>query len=289
MGFLEPRTPPHFNRFIQWLATGKHGELTWLKRNTDVRRNPGRLLEGCRTIICLALPYPAEQAKTVDGFTIARYASSPVDYHLRLKSLCGELADALREWFPESRSKVFVDSAPILEKSLACEAGLGFIGKNSMLIVPGHGSYIHLAEILTTASFDFDSPECIESRCGDCRRCVDACPTGALENPFHLDIPECLAYLTVEYRGELKSDVGAKMERCFVGCDRCQEVCPFNSTREATILSLPSTGEFFEMDDRTFSERYGATALARPGLNRIKRNLQAIRRESAKRPLFAPD
>jgi epoxyqueuosine reductase len=196
---------------------------------------------------------------------------------LRLKSLCIELADLIREWFPHSRSRIFVDSAPILEKSLACGAGLGFIGKNNMLIIPEHGSYINLAEILTTASFDFTSPECMENRCGGCSRCIDACPTGALEKPFHLNIPECLAYLTIEYGGELKRSIGAKMGKCFAGCDRCQEVCPFNSPGEATILSLPSTEELLAMDDQTFTEKFGRTALARPGLSRLKRNLLAIR------------
>ncbi|PKN65517.1 MAG: tRNA epoxyqueuosine(34) reductase QueG [Deltaproteobacteria bacterium HGW-Deltaproteobacteria-15] len=277
VGFLEPQTPPHFDRFMEWLAADQYGQLTWFKRNTDVRRDPQKLLKGCRTIVSLALPYPSKQAKTADGFTIARYASSPIDYHLRLKSLCSDIADLIREWFPQSRSRIFVDSGPLLEKSLACGAGLGFIGKNNTLIIPEHGSYINLAEILTTAPFDFASPECVENRCGDCSRCIDACPTGALERPFHLNIPECLAYLTVEFRGDLKKGIGAKMGRCFAGCDRCQEVCPFNSPGEETIFSLPSTEEILNMDDRTFSEIFGRTALARPGLGRLKRNLQAIR------------
>lgn len=286
IGFWAVQAPPHLDHFLEWLAKDKCGQLTWLQKNVDVRRDPRRLLEGCRTVISLAMDYPAEQSQTPDGYTIARYASSPVDYHLRLKSLCRELGNVLRDAVPGSRSRIFVDSAPILERSIAYGAGLGFIGKNNMLIVPGHGSYVNLAEILTTAHMVFETPECMESRCGECNRCIQACPTGALENPFFLNLAKCLSYLSVEYRGELQDGHGKVMGKCFVGCDRCQEVCPFNTTEKTDILPLPSTGELLKMDEQTFSERFGRTALGRPGLERVKRNILAIRRDSR---LFGPD
>lgn len=280
VGFMETRVPPHFEHFMEWLAENKCGQLTWLQRNADLRKDPRRLLEGCRTIISLAMDYPAEQARTPDGFTIARYASSPLDYHVTLKGLCRELADVVRNAFPHSRCRIFVDSAPILERSIAYGAGLGFIGKNNMLIVPGHGSYVNLAEILTTAPIDFEVSKVMESRCGDCNRCIQACPTGAVERPFSLNVPRCLAYMSVEYRGEFKEGQGKIMGKCFLGCDRCQEVCPLNNGGEAKLLSLPSTEEFLEMDEPIFSARFGVTALARPGLARVKRNILAIMRDS---------
>lgn len=264
---------------MEWLEEEKYGELAWIKRNTGVRQDPRKLLDGCRTIICLALPYPSEQAGTPDGFTIARYASSGLDYHLRLKGLCGQLTDLIREGFPNSRSRAFVDSAPILERSLAWAAGVGFFGKNNTLILPGHGSYANLAEILTTAPFDFASSRIMESRCGSCTRCIDACPTGALEKPFQLNVKNCLSYLTIEYGGDLEKGIGRKMGKCFAGCDRCQEVCPFNPPGESSMPSLPSTEEILGMNDRTFLEKFGSTALSRPGLGRLKRNLRAIRKE----------
>ncbi len=286
VGFAEPREPSHFERFQEWLSRNGCGQLTWLRKNVDVRKDPRRLLEGCRTIISLAMPYPAEQAKTPDGFTIARYASSPVDYHLLLKGACRQLTDLLRGAFPHSRSRVFVDSAPVLERSIACQAGVGFIGKNNMLIVPGHGSYVSLAEVFTTVPVEFDPPEAMEGACGDCSRCIEACPRGALEKPFSLNIPKCIAYLSVEYRGEFEDNQGRFMGKCFVGCDRCQEVCPLNKPGRSELLSLPSTEQFLQMDDQTFSRKFGRTALARPGLDRLKRNLMAIRRQSP--PPFFP-
>ncbi|RJR48237.1 MAG: tRNA epoxyqueuosine(34) reductase QueG [Desulfobacteraceae bacterium] len=280
VGFLEPQTPPHFRHFMEWLAAEKHGELGWLGRNTDVRQDPRKLLDGCRTIICLALPYPSRQAGTPDGFTIARYASSSLDYHLKLKGLCGRLTDLIRTAYPNSRSRSFVDSAPIMERSLAWAAGLGFFGKNNSLVVPGHGSYVNLCEILTTAIFDFITSRKLESRCGSCTSCLDACPAGALEKPFQLSIQNCLSCLTIEHGGDLKEGIGRKMGKCFAGCDRCQEVCPFNPPVEPSSPSLPSTEEILAMDDRAFLERFGSSALSRPGLGRLKRNLRAIRKES---------
>lgn len=286
VGLRPPQAPPHYGRFLEWLAEDKCGQLTWLKKNLAVRQDPRRLLDGCSAIISLAFAYPSEQAGTPDGYTVARYASTPVDYHVRLKSLCPELTRVIEAAFPESRSRIVVDSAPILERSIAWSAGLGFFGKNNMLIVPGHGSFVNLVEILTTAPLPFESPDPMESRCGTCRRCIEACPTGALERPFFLNIAKCLAYLSVEHRGELEEDQGKAMGRCFVGCDRCQEVCPYNSPRRKTaVLSLPSTEEFLDMDNQTFSDRYGRTALGRPGLDKVKRNILAVRKGS---PPFAP-
>ncbi len=277
IGFSEPRTPPHFKHFLDWLEKGKYGQLEWLKKNLHLREDPRTLLEGCRTVISLAFPYPAAKASTPEGLTVARYASAAVDYHLVLRSLCRELVMMLKGAYPSSRARVLVDSAPILERSIAQASGIGFIGKNNMFVFPGHGSYLHLAEILSTAPIDFASLPTMESRCGDCRRCVEACPTGALEKPYFLDVSKCLAYLTVEHEGELFPETGKKMGNCFLGCDKCQEVCQFNSPAAGKIASLPSTDEILEMMDKDFSEKLGATALERPGLARLKRNILAIR------------
>jgi epoxyqueuosine reductase len=277
IGFLKPGTPPHYDRFLAWLSRRKHGGLAWMEKNTDLREHPGRLLEGCRVIISLAYPYPVHAAATPEGLTVARYADpSREDYHLRLKRLCGGLVAHLREAFPDSLSRVLVDSAPILERSIAHAAGLGFVGKNNLLIVPGHGSFLYLCEILTTAALQFTTAETVDCLCGTCSRCLEACPTGALEEPFTLNAARCLAYLTVEHRGELEKDSGAKMKGCFLGCDRCQEACPFNPPAVAGEVSLPPAEEVLAMDRKEFKKRFGNTALARPGMERLKRNLLAI-------------
>ena len=286
IGFIEPCQPPHFRHFQDWLSQEKYGELTWLKRNLDLRQDPRRVLEGCRAIVCLAIPYPESKGQTADGLTIARYASSPLDYHAHIKGLGRELVALVKAQFPESRSRVFVDSGPVLERSLAFQSGLGFFGKNNTLICPGFGSYVHLAEILTTAPLPLPSLERKESACGECNRCVEACPTGALERPFLLNVSKCLSYLTVEYGGELPAGTGRKMGSCFYGCDRCQEVCPFNGQERGDGPRLPSSGEILAMNDQEFTEMFGKTALARGGLERVKRNILAILKEgTVSRPL----
>jgi len=253
--------------------------MAWLERNRHLRENPAKLLEGCRTIITLAYPYSSAKPCTADGFTVSRY-SEPAknDYHDRLRNLCSELSSTIKDLYPGSRQRICVDSAPILERSLAVASGIGFIGKNNMLIIPGHGSYFFLAEILTTALFPVFKAHISETQCGSCTKCIDACPSGSLEKPFLLDASRCLSYLTIEHKGMVDKETGNKMDRCFFGCDICQEVCPFNGDNYNTEISLPSTWEFIDMDELTFKLKFGKTALARAGLSKIKTNIAAVKK-----------
>ena len=179
--------------------------------------------------------------------------------------------------YPGSKTRICVDSAPILERSFACSAGIGFIGKNNMLIIPDYGSFFFLAEILTTASIDFPPAEPMKNRCGSCTLCVDACPTGALEKAFSLDASKCLSYLTIETKGEVPREVGQKMGDCFFGCDQCQEACPFNEGKSSTEISLLGTDEILLMKEADFKEKFGRTAIARAGLEKLKSNIRAIK------------
>jgi len=252
--------------------------MDWLKSHLGLRENPGRLLEGCQTVITLAYPYSSRKPCTPDGFAAARYTEPrKIDYHERLRKLAKTLTGIIVEWYPGARTRICLDSAPILERSFAYASGIGFIGKNNMLIVPGYGSYIFLVEVLTTAPVPFSRTQPMENRCGSCARCVDACPTGALESPFSLDASRCLSYLTIEYRGALGGETGEKMGRCFYGCDVCQEVCPLNGAVLPEDPLLPSTDEILAMSERDFMEQLGKTAFARGGLGKIKENIRAIR------------
>ncbi len=276
VGFTRPGRTVHFDYFTAWLDRKKNADMSWLARNLDIREDPCKMLEGCRTVISLAYPYSFRKPETVDGFCVARYAVPlELDYHFRLKKLGREISGIIEKEYPGSRSRVCVDSAPLLERSIALRAGLGFIGKNNLLIVPGHGSYVYLAEILTTASIAFSPAEPMANQCGGCSHCLDACPDRALERPFALDASRCLAYLTVEHRGDLRPHLGKAMGRCFFGCDRCQEVCPFNREKLRLEVVMPSTNELLDMDKRAFQKRFGKTALARGGLERLKRNIRA--------------
>ncbi len=279
VGLSRPHRPPHMDAFLQWLREGRHGDMAWLERNLDVREDPRRLLPDCRTIISLAWPYSWEKPATPDGLTVSRYARpDSEDYHRELKRLGRGLAAWIEQAYSGSRSRVCVDSAPIPERSFALAAGLGFIGKNGMLIVPGTGSRVFLAEILTTADMPCPGPGPVECLCGECTRCMDACPTGALEAPCLVNASLCLSYRTVEWKGKVDAAIAANMGECFLGCDRCQEVCPFNPPPGARRVVLPSSRAFLRMDAREFEERFSRTALARPGLEKIRSNLQALGR-----------
>jgi epoxyqueuosine reductase len=276
VGFTRPTTPPHFDFFSRWLRDVELGDISYLKRHTDIRRDPARLLEGTQTIITLAYPYPAAKPSTPDGYTAARYtAPEKDDYHLRLKKLGKDLCACIRELFPGSRTRVCVDTAPILERSIAAASGIGFIGKNNMLIIPGYGSYCYLVEILTTARFPIPAHKEHENECGACTRCIDQCPSGALKAPFHLDVTRCLSYLTIESKGDIDTESAGNMGNSFFGCDVCQEVCPFNRETGRGII-LPSTREILAMSESEFKKTFGRSAFQRAGLKKLKGNIRAL-------------
>ena len=277
LGLSPPVTPLFFDAFCAWVDAEKFGRMAWLNRHRRLREDPGMLLPGCRTIISLAYPYSPEKPCTPEGFTMARYSDPrKKDYHTRLRKKAKSLALKLKELYPNTKSRVCVDSAPILERSYAYGSGMGFFGKNNMLIVPGHGSYVFLAEILTTALLPGRSTDPMKNLCGNCTRCLDACPTGALEGPNHLNASGCLSYLTIEQEDDIDPETGKRMGKCFLGCDVCQEVCPFNPGKKAGETSLPNITEFLKMDDGEFKRLFGQTALSRPGLQRIQRNIKAV-------------
>jgi epoxyqueuosine reductase len=268
--------------FLEWVRSERRADMAWLGRNLDIREDPSLLLPGCRTLITLAWPYSSRKPASPDGWTVSRYARPDrPDYHIELKARCRILAAEIERLFPESRNRICVDSAPILERSMAREAGLGFIGKNTMLIVPAVGSYVFLAEILTTAELPVSRPRTVESQCGDCTRCLDACPTGALEAPYRLNASKCLSYRTIEGKGDVGPRDGKRMGICFLGCDLCQEACPLNPGKGSRKVSLPPVRDFFVMDEAAFRRRFGHTALARPGLGKIRSNLEAVGEKGA--------
>ncbi len=276
VGFLRPQRPVFFDSFIRWLEAKKNADMKWLNRYLDIREDPAKILQGCKTIISLAYPYSNDIPTSPDGFCTARY-TEPLkeDYHKRVKKKCKELSKLIIDRFPDAKIRICVDSAPVLERSIAYMSGLGFIGKNNMLIVPEYGSYVFLSEIFTTAPIDFPEPKPLPMQCGDCNRCIEACPTGALKAAHCFDARLCLSYITIEYKGEIKDEFSDKLFPFFVGCDRCQQVCPFNK-KGTKYLCLPTAKEFLEMDEADFKKRFGKTALGRAGIKKIKRNLSAI-------------
>ena len=275
VGFTNPNCPPYFRSFQSWLSQGRYGDMEWIARNVELRRDPKLLLPGCNTVISLAYPYSPEIPTSPDGLRAARYTEGlQEDYHLRLRTLGKALVELIRQLYPGAKSRICIDSAPVLERSIAYRAGVGFFGKNTMLIIPGYGSYFYLMELFTSAAISFEKPKPMESKCGQCTKCIGACPTGALKAPFIHDARHCLSYLTIEHKGQLSREVGQIMNRCFFGCDVCQEVCPFNQKDTGARITLPSAKEILEMHEDEFQYIFGNTAFARAGLKKIQANVQ---------------
>lgn len=277
VGICGPERPVHFEAYREWIKEGRHGPMHWMERSMALREDPSRLLPGCRAVICLAHPYSADRPTTKDGLVAARYCEPNLeDYHSRLREKGRRILEALRRLYPGSKARFCVDSAPLLERSLASSAALGFIGKNTSLIVPDYGSYVYLAEVLTTAPIAFKRPEPPASLCGSCSLCLEACPTGALERPYCIDASRCLSFKTIEDDAPLEPAAAGLMGRRFLGCDICQEVCPHNRGPQTDIPALPHSMELLSMEEESFLELYGKTALARAGLKKIKDSIRAV-------------
>jgi epoxyqueuosine reductase len=280
IGFARAAEPPRFDRFHSWIEAGRHAGMDYLARTRSVRANPGELLPGARSVVCLAATHDARPFVASDGSKIARYAAGP-DYHGPLRQQALAFAQAVRDrlGFPFG-FRVCVDSTPIAERSFAAAAGLGWIGKNGCLIDRELGSYLLLAEIVTDLDLPPDDP--VAERCGECTRCLDACPTSAFVQPGLLDAARCLAYWTIEHRGPIPPAMKAHVADRVFGCDICQEVCPWNkplplaeSARPSPERSAPTRGEWLEMGRGEWKSRWGASALNRSGWRGLQRNAAA--------------
>lgn len=229
-----------FLRFQAFLAEGMHGTMHWLAEHAGARERLDHegILEGARSVVCVARRYQrpsADEARDAPlARLVARYARGR-DYHNFLRKKLRRLAAYVRSLGTAEapvRARPMVDDVPVLERAWAARAGLGFVGKNGMIIVPGQGSFVLLGEVVTTLALTADEP--MTERCGSCTRCLDACPTGAFAAPWVLDARRCISYWTIEHRGPLPDGAKAAMGEHLFGCDECQAVCPFNGARGAT-------------------------------------------------------
>lgn len=283
-GITDASPSRHRAYFEAWLAAGRAGEMHYLHERIDDRGDPTRILEGARSTICVALNYHTPLEPTPSGHArIARYALGD-DYHTHLKDKLYALADWLRERVPGARTKAAVDTVPVFERELAERAGVGWIGKNTVVISPKIGSWILLGEVFTTIELPVDEPQ--TDHCGTCRRCIDACPTNAIVAPRELDATRCISYLTIEHRGEIEPSLAQQATGWLFGCDICQDVCPFNGRAiDATLPELrprvPSgsiaTEEVLAWDDERYWAATRRTAMRRVKLPQFQRNARLAR------------
>lgn len=296
IGVTSPDAPEHADFFSQWLDRGLHGEMYFMQQHAELRREPRRLLKGAKSIICFAWNYNPPPTTTADATTakpaahgkVARYARG-ADYHPLFKRRMHRFWDLFAAAYPaRARSRFFTDSGPLMERDLAARARLGWIGKNSCLIHPKLGSWLFLGEIVTTLEIQVIRPTApITQHCGTCTACLDACPTGALTAPYTLDSNRCIAYLTIEKRGDFAADQAPLIRDHLFGCDICQEVCPWNRRApegnflRASPHPLPAANELntLQVDDaEAFTQRFGPTPIVRTGFDGWQRNLKTVRK-----------
>jgi epoxyqueuosine reductase len=281
----------HAGHFEAWLEAGYGGGMQYLARTRAERQDPGRLLPGCRSVVALALAYgPRDDDPSWDS--VARYARGR-DYHDLMRPRLAAVVARLREAGGAGvTSRAAVDTSAVLERDLAARAGLGWIGKNTNLMAIGSGSYFLIGIVLTTADLVPDGPAA--EHCGTCTACLDACPTQAFVAPWVLDARRCLAYLTIEHRGEIADEWKPAMRDWLFGCDVCQEVCPWNRkampARESALTPsapLPSLLELLDMDEDAFRARFRTSAMSRAKRAGLARNAALIlgnRRERTAEP-----
>ena len=278
------------DRLREWLTAGRHGEMRWMEREPEKRADPLVLFPGARTVIALAMNYftPHEHEEAAGSGKISRYAWGD-DYHDLMRERLNSLLGWIRSEAPEANGKACVDTVPVMEKAWAARAGLGWIGKHSNLITKGHGSWVFLGEIILDIELEYDRPE-PEEHCGTCTACIDACPTGAIVEPYVVDSRRCISYATIELRDEfLPEEIAENLNGWIYGCDICQDVCPWNrfekpsgETRfeprmEETSLSLDSIAE---MEHPEYVERFRKSAMKRTKLTGLKRHAEALKRQS---------
>lgn len=272
-------------RLQTWLNRGYHGTMAWMARDPSRRADPRSVMPGCRSIISLGVNYDSGH-RVVEGpgyGRIARYAWGK-DYHHVIGARLKSLEAKILELAPDTTTRSYVDTGPVMEKAWAQRAGVGWIGKHSNLVSPEYGSWLLLGEVLTTLVLPPDEPAM--DLCGTCTLCIQACPTNAIVQPYVVDANRCISYLTIEYRGpreEIPGDLSSRMGAHIFGCDDCLDICPFNlraePTKEPAFLPSPATAspcldELTSLDEAGFAERFDESPVKRTKLHGLRRNVE---------------
>lgn len=277
--FLEEEAP----RLTNWLKNSMQGQMSYMNNHFDMRLDPRLLVPGSKSVISFLYNYFPDQEIDENGFKVSKYAYGE-DYHQVIKDKLRAFVNEVKTEFGEIEGRIFVDSAPVLEKSWAQKSGLGWIGKNANLINPKAGSFYFLAEWICDLELEPDSP--IRDYCGTCTRCMDACPTDAIPQPYVVDGSKCISYATIELRqDQLPAEFNGKMENWIYGCDICQDVCPWNrfstphneqrfQPRER-LLSM-STSDWNDLTEEIYQELFRKSAVKRTKFEGLKRNIRFL-------------
>lgn len=281
--FLEEEAP----RLETWLNKGYHGEMKYMENHFDKRLNPTLLVDGAKSVISLSYNYfPKVKIDEINNFKISKYAYGE-DYHEVIKDILKNMVAELQEEIGEFGFRVFVDSAPVLEKAWARKSGLGWVGKNANLITKKHGSFYFLAEIICDLELEYDLA--VTDHCGSCRACIDACPTQAIVSDRIVDGSKCISYATIELKNQIPDYFNGKMDDWMFGCDVCQDVCPWNRFSAPTLQEkfAPNfqklnfrKNEWKELTQELFSEIFKKSAVKRTKFSGLMRNISFLPKEN---------
>ncbi|MBN9294589.1 MAG: tRNA epoxyqueuosine(34) reductase QueG [Flavobacteriia bacterium] len=285
-GFLEEEAP----RLEKWLNNGRHGKMAYMENHFDKRLDPTKLVEGSKSVVSLLLNYFPSHNQNAESYKISKYAYGQ-DYHDVIKNKLRLFLQEIRNRIGEVDGRVFVDSAPVMDKVWAQKSGLGWVGKNGNLIRPQNGSFFFIAELIIDLELQPDGP--IKDYCGTCSKCMDSCPTGALDIPYVVDGSKCISYLTIELKDELFSaEFNGKMQNWMFGCDICQDVCPWNRfSKPHSIVEFEPKADLLdmkykdweEMTQELFSKLFTGSAVKRTKFSGLKRNIEFLKNHETKK------
>ena len=281
--FLEEEAP----LLEKWLLQNQHGKMAYMQNYFDKRLDPRQLVPGAKSVISLLYNYYTAIEQNPSAPKLSKYAYGR-DYHFVVKEKLKELMNYIKETIGEINGRVFVDSAPVMERAWAKKSGLGWVGKNTNLINRQQGSFFFIAEIISDLDLDVDGP--IEDFCGTCTRCIDACPTDAIIQPYVVDGSKCISYFTIELKEEIPVSYKEKLDDWVFGCDVCQDVCPWNrfSKNHREKQFLPSNklitmnaDEWHEITTEVFENLFQDSPVMRTGFKGLKRNLNFLRKKTS--------
>jgi epoxyqueuosine reductase len=275
-----------YDQLGEWLRRGYQGQMKWMSRDPKMRTDPRNLFPAARSVVVVAKNYytPAQHQSDRETGKVSRYAWGD-DYHDVVGARLHSLLSCIKETVPEAEGKVCIDIQPVMDKAWAVRAGLGWLGKHTNVITPEYGSWVFIGELLLNLELEYDTEQ-VEDHCGTCTLCIDACPTGAITEPYVVDSNKCISYATIELRAaEIPGEVKENLEGWLYGCDICQDVCPWNRFAQVTDEARfqpragnvnASLSEVLNLTPETYAHRFRSSAMKRAKLSGLQRNARAL-------------